>query len=320
MTETQAPQQQEPSQDNACLFTIFIPTYNRAHTLPRALKSIEQQSCRDFEVLIIDDGSTDDTRSLVEQWRRTVDFPVSYHWQENQGKNGAHNTALPLAHGFFTVNLDSDDVLVPNALERLYYHWQQIPEGERDQFAGVEGLCAHMDSGAIAGTSFPQDVMDANYYEIREQYHVKGDKKCAVRTDIMREFPYPRFPGERHVRPSLLWKRIARKYQFRYVNEIIQRIEYQAGGLSSNRFALRMRNPNGFRFYFLEEINHPWPGNSFAKSLDDHIKYVRYSLHSGIGYWRQGKEVRSPLFWLLAVPAGTLHWLGDKVRLKRSPI
>jgi glycosyltransferase involved in cell wall biosynthesis len=315
-----APTPSQSNKDSRCLFTIFIPTYNRAHTLPRALASIEQQTFRDFEVLIIDDGSTDDTRELIEQWRQRVDFPVIYHWQENQGKNGAHNAALPLAHGFFTVNLDSDDMLVPNALERLYFHWQQIPEAERDQYAGVEGLCVHMDSGDIAGTPFPQDSMDSDYYEIREKYQVKGDKKCAVRTDIMREYPYPRFSGERHVRPSLLWKRIARKYKFRYVNEIIERIEYQPGGLSSNRFALRMKNPNGFRCYFLEEINYPWPGKSLKRSFDDYAKYVRYSLHSGIGYLRQFKDARFHWLWLLAAPVGSLQWLGDKVRLRQTPI
>lgn len=298
-------------------FTIFIPTYNRAHTLGRALESVAQQTFRDFEVLIIDDGSTDDTRALVEEWQTRAEFPIVYHRQENQGKNGAHNTALTLARGFFTVNLDSDDMLVPNALERLNYHWQQIPEAQREQFAGVEGLCAHMDSGAIAGTAFPQDVFDSDYYQVREKHHVKGDKKCAVRTDVMREFPYPRFPGERHVRPSLLWKRIARKYKFRYVNEVIERIEYQSDGLSSNRFSLRMKNPNGFRYYFLEEINHPWPGKTFSKALDDYTKYVRYSLHSGISYWQQWKEARLHPLWLLAIPTGTLHWLSDKIRMKR---
>ena len=147
-------------------FTIFIPTYNRAHTLPRALESIEKQSFRDFEVVIIDDGSIDGTGALVEGWQKRVDFPVHYHWQSNQGKHVAHNTALRFAKGEFTVILDSDDALMPDALKIFKNSWETIHKDQKQFFAGIEGLCAHMENGKIAGTPFPHNNLDLSLIHI----------------------------------------------------------------------------------------------------------------------------------------------------------
>ena len=144
-----------PAEDSPGLtFTIFIPTYNRAYTLGRALQSISEQSFKDFEVLIIDDGSSDNTHELVEGWKKREIFPIRYHWQRNQGKHVAHNNAVKRARGYFFVLLDSDDMLHPRALERLKYHWDSIPDNKKEQFAGVEGLCIYSD-GRVKVDRFP---------------------------------------------------------------------------------------------------------------------------------------------------------------------
>ena len=298
-------------------FSIFIPTYNRADLLPRALESIEQQSFKDFHVVVIDDGSTDHSKDLVEAWSEKVDFPVVYHWQKNQGKHAAHNTALDYLNSELTVILDSDDKLAPGILAKLKMHWEGIPEGDRAKFAAVEGLTAHF-SGEIAGDRFPKDVFDSNYIEIRKKYAVRGDKKGAVRSDILKEFPYPQFPGERHIRPSILWERIAWKYLTRYVNEVVQLIEYQPTGLSSNRFALRMRNPQGFRYCYLEQVNERRGAYTSKELLDSYIKYIRYSFHSGLGFVAQFKDIRFSWLWLIGLPIGYSKYLSDQLRLKRS--
>ena len=300
-----------------CLFTVATPTFNRAHTLPRAYESLQRQSFRDFEWLIVDDGSTDDTRTLVHRWQEEADFPIRYYWQENQGKHVAHNTAAGLARGELTVILDSDDQLVDDALERLRGHWEAIPPHERSRFAGVEGLAAYLD-GEIEGTPFPKDVLDSDYIEIRGKYGVTGDKKGAIRTDLLRAFPFPHFPGEKHIRPSLLWRRLSCDYTFRFINEVIQLKELQPGGLSSDRFRLRMNNPRGFRYYYREEVNRYGERNTLRQRLDSCAKYVRFSLHSGIGYRQQCREIDAPWLWFLSIPKGTLVWLRDRVKMRRD--
>lgn len=298
------------------LFTIFIPTWNRADTLPRAFASIEAQTCRDFDVLIVDDGSTDNTALLVQEWSEKVDFPVRYVRQENQGKHGAFNTALAYLDGELMVMLDSDDKLAADALEIFRRHWLLIPEQEREQFCGVEGLTAFFD-GTVAGSRFPEDVFDSDYLQIRRRYRVSGDKKNAIRSDLLRGLAYPVFAGEKHVRPSLLWKRLADHYRTRYINEVVQYIEYQPGGLSSNRFCLRMRNPQGYRYYYMEELQNPQRARSVGEQLGNYGNYIRYSLHAGIGVAAQLRDVPSVGLWLLGLPRGIVKYLGDRLRAGR---
>jgi glycosyltransferase involved in cell wall biosynthesis len=278
------------------------------------LKSIETQSFRDFDVVIIDDGSDDGTEQLVKCWQEKTAFPVTYHWQPNQGKHVAHNTALEIARGKFTIILDSDDMLAPNALERFWFHWNQIQETERKKYAGVEGLCELLSTGKIEGDQFPRDVFDSNYIELRKRFGIRGDKKGAVRTEVFRQYPFPQFLGEYYVRPSLLWKRISRDYLFRYINDVVQFKELQRGGLSNIRFSLRMENPNGFRYYFLEDVNIHGTQDPLLERMNSMAKYIRYSLHAKVGIRQQIKDINSPLLWLLALPKGILGWAKDRVK------
>jgi glycosyltransferase involved in cell wall biosynthesis len=306
----------EPLKDNdyEYTFTVFIPTFNRAHTLGRALQSIHEQTFRDLEVVIIDDGSQDNTRSLIREWQEKAWFPIQYRWQENQGKPVAHNNAVKYARGFFFVLLDSDDMLHPRALERLKYHWDTIPNKEKEKFAGVEGLCVDA-LGKVSRDRYPSDVMDSNYLEIAKKYNIMGDKKNAVRTEILRQFPYPHFKGERHMRDDIIWKRISMHYRFRYINEPIQIIEYQPDGLSADVFSMRMRNPKGFRFYYLEEINTYSSLTRRSLRFKYHAKFVRYSLHCKVGFLQQYREVRSKFLWMMSLPRGMVGWLEDRAKM-----
>lgn len=297
-------------------FTIFTPTFNRAHTLPRALASIERQSLRDFDVLIVDDGSTDGTEELIRQWSDAQPFAVTYLQQVNRGKHGAHNTGLPYLRGEFTVLLDSDDALHELGLQRLLDMWHSIPEDERAGFAGVEGLCVVMATGRVQGDRYPQDVMDSDYLTLNQTYDIRGEKRHAIRTDVLRQFPYPYFEGETHVRPSFTWKRMAHHYRFRYFNEVIQLIEHQPGGLSHDRFALRMRNPRGFRADFFEEVNLNHICKRFRPRLRDYSRYARYSFHCGIGPIGQWRDVRSHGMYCLALPSAFWGYLRDLIRIR----
>lgn len=295
-------------------FTVFIPTYNRAHTIGRALQSIHDQTFRDLEVVIVDDGSGDDTRKLVHEWQEKAWFPIHYYWQQNQGKHMAHNNAIKHAEGFFFVLLDSDDMLHPKALERLKYHWETIPDEQKPAFAGVEGLC--VDSrGKVSRDKYPSDVMDSNYLEIAKTYNVMGDKKNAIRTEILRHFPYPHFKGEHFMRDDIIWKRISMHYKFRYINEPVQIIEYQPDGLSADVFSMRMRNPQGFRYYYLEEVNTYSPLTRRYLRFKYHAKFVRYSLHCRVGFFQQYREVHWKFLWMISVPRGIIGWLEDRLKL-----
>jgi len=299
-----------------CYFSVLIPAYNRAHTLPRTFTSLEKQTFRDFEVVIVDDGSGDGTRALVKHWRSTVDFPVHYIYQENQGKHAAHNTGVAAARGMMTVILDSDDWFSDNTLERIRYHWESIPELRREDYAGVEGLSA-MGDGKVAGDKYPQDIFDCDYLGVRMKHHIRGDKCNAILTAILRQFPYPVVEGENHMPPAYVFKRIAHHYKTRHINEVLQFKEYQPGGLTSDRFALRMRVPRSLRMYHFDDISLHKNDMSMGYLIINYARYIRYSLHSGVTLSRQWMEVPSKVFWLAGLPKGFIAWIRDRRRMAR---
>lgn len=173
-------------------FTVFTPTFNRAHTLHRAYESLKAQTFRDFEWLIVDDGSNDNTKALVEKWQMEASFPIRYIFQENQGKHVAFNHGVELAEGELFLTFDSDDACVPVALERFKYHWDNIPLNEQNNFSAVTALCKDQ-KGTLVGDKFPLDITDSDSLEIRYKYKVKGEKWGFHRTDILKQFPFPDF-------------------------------------------------------------------------------------------------------------------------------
>lgn len=202
-------------------FTVFTPTYNRRHTIGRVYESLKNQSLKDFEWLIVDDGSTDNTKDLIREWQCEAAFPIRYVWQPNGHKKTAFNHGVSLAKGELFIVADSDDTFFPQTLERFLYHWHSIPEYDREHFAGVCGLCED-EKGSVVGDLFTQSWgIDSDSLEIRYRYRVKGEKWGVMRTDVLRAHPFPEFiPG--HVPESVVWSSIAAQYKIRFVNEVFR--------------------------------------------------------------------------------------------------
>ena len=295
------------------IFTVFTSTFNRAHTLYRPFRSLAGQTFRSFEWLVVDDGSTDGTRDLIDDWSTESRFPIRYLWQENQGLHIAFNRAVREAKGEFFFPLDSDDAIVPEALERLHWHWERIPEHRRREFSGVCCLCRG-DDGRLIGDRFPEDVMDSDSLEMAYRYRVRGQKGGFHRTDVMRQFPF----DETQAMGANPWRRIARNYKMRFVNEILE-IYYQddpAGSLSRGR---RVNRPMTSMYRHGEILNFEidwfwqWP-QAFLRSA---ANYVRFSLHCGSGLAEQFKgltNVRGRLLVLMAYLAGYLVYRQDVAR------
>ncbi len=158
-------------------------------TLRRVYESLRLQTFRDFEWLIVDDGSTDCTKELVEKWRTESSFPIRYIYQENRGKPAAFNQGVQKAQGELFLTLDSDDACVPQALERLKYHWDSIPTEKKDKFSAVTVLCKDQ-NGGLVGDKFPRDVLDSDSIELVFKYNVKGEKWGFHRTEVLRPLDF----------------------------------------------------------------------------------------------------------------------------------
>ena len=302
-------------------FTVFTPTYNREHTLARVFSSLQAQSYRDFEWLIVDDGSTDGTRVLVEQWQRTAQFPIRYIYQENRGKHVASNRGAREAKGRFLLSLDSDDACVPNALERFKYHWENIPEDHRHQFSAVTVLC--MDEfGSIHGNRFPLEVTDSDSIEIRYKFRVKGEKWGFQLTDILRQYPFPEIEGERFVTEDIVWRSIARRYKTRYVNEAL-RIYFDSDADQAGRLTkvAAGNQAKGRTMYCASVLNNDlaWFTTVPTEFLRIGGNYTRYAYHAGKGIAQQVHGLTSlpaRILWLLMFPVGFCLHLRDRAQQK----
>lgn len=298
-------------------FTVFTPTFNRAHTLPRVYAALRAQTYRNFEWLIVDDGSSDGTAELVAGWQQEGRMPIQYHWQPNAGKHMAVNRGVREARGELFVFLDSDDACVPNALERLKFHWDSIPVEIKHQFSAVSSL-AQDPEGNIVGSRFPYDPTDSDPLEIRLKYRVTGEKWGFHRTDVLRQFPYPQFGQEKALPESLLWHRIALRYKTRYVNEPLE-IYYPApDGWGKNSTRIRARSPQGTRFYYREFVSMDYP-IPLGRLLREYANYVRYSLHAGVGFKQTLAEIPAPGYCLLAWPVGLAAFWRDRSVLRTAP-
>ena len=260
-------------------FTVFTPTYNRAWALPRVYDSLKSQTFKDFEWLIVDDGSTDETAKLVKKWQSEADFPIRYFYQENRGKHIAFNNGVKLAQGELFLTLDSDDACVPKALERFNFHWQSIPDKEKPKFSAVTSLCKYPD-GKIVGNYFPKDVFDSNSLDVSYKYKVKGEKWGFHRTDVLKQFPFPEIRGIKFISESTVWSKIARHYKTRFVNEAL-RIYFidDSGSLSRNK---KILHPIGHMLRCQAIINDEFDYFQYAplEFIKTFINYGRLSVHS----------------------------------------
>ena len=240
------------------MITVFTPTYNRAHLLPRLYESLCRQTFTDFEWVIVDDGSVDNTKSLSLSLpkREGTFFPIRYFYQENGGKHRAINRGVKEARGELFFIADSDDSLPPDALEQVARVYETVRGDE--SFGGVCGLDGTFD-GDIIGSGLPLERMDVNSIDLRNRYHVTGDMKEVFRTKVMKEFPFPEIPNERFVPEMLVWNRIATKYKLRYFNRIIYLAEYQLDGITSGIVRARMQSPVASMMTYAEMTRYDIP-------------------------------------------------------------
>jgi glycosyltransferase involved in cell wall biosynthesis len=244
------------SVSDAPLFTVFTPTYNRAHTLHRVHDSLRAQTLRDFEWLVVDDGSTDDTPSLLAQWIKAADFPIRHFKQEHSGKHIAHNLAVREAQGEFFFTLDSDDACVPHTLQRMASLWQSIPLHERQSFCGVGGLCIDQ-HGKLVGERFPREPLDADMLERHYLYRVRGEKCVMMRTELVRRCPFPEIKRTSFVPEGRVWFEVAKAHKIRWVNETFRLYHTGDGGrLSNTNHSLRESAAGRMHYYIWMLNNH----------------------------------------------------------------
>lgn len=234
------------------MITVFTPTYNRGYIIMELYQSLMQQTSYDFEWLVIDDGSTDDTdKCFSKLLKKEQPFPIRYIKKKNGGKHRAINDGVKQAKGKLFFIVDSDDQLTHDAIEKILKGYAGI--AGLKGYAGIAGLRGY-DLSNMIGTTFQGEWIDATCLE-RQKYQITGDKAEVFYTEVLRKHPFPEFDGENFVTEAIVWNRIAETgLKLRWFNEIIYLCEYHEDGLTNNLDNINKRNPRGYALNMTENI------------------------------------------------------------------
>lgn len=246
------------------MITVFTPTYNRLNTLPRLYKSLLSQNVSDFEWLIIDDGSTDDTTTLVNSFK-SEKFAIRYYKQENAGKHIAINTGANLAKGEIFLILDSDDMLTNDAVQTILNKFEEVRND--NLICRISFLSADFKKRIfLKGPHF--DKLRMSYFEFRIIKGYDGDICDVIKTDILKAHPFPVFPNEKFCRESLLFNRLSIHYKAIFIYKIITLGDYLDDGLSVNSWERIKKSPRYGMVLYRELLQ-------FAKDKEKRMEFAK---------------------------------------------
>lgn len=254
---------------NKIKLTVCTPTYNRAYILTELYNSLRNQTCKMFEWLIIDDGSSDNTEDLVMQWQKeNNDFPVRYYKKENGGKCSAINYGLDSAQGELFLVIDSDDTVTADAVQKILDLEKTITD--KENFCGVAFNLG------LSENDTPNKIFDEKYKDatLLDRYtEFDGERAFAFYTDIHKNYKYPVFDGEKFMTEAVVWNRIANGgYKMRFCNDIICVYEYRDDGLTKAGNSIFVNNPHGYGLWLKEKDK--FLNKGFADNLKTYYSFV----------------------------------------------
>lgn len=289
------------------LITVFTPTYNRAYTLGRLYNSLLNQTNKDFEWLIVDDGSTDNTKALIQSFIDDNKINITYFYKPNGGKHTAINSGVDTARGEFFFIVDSDDYLLNSATEDIYMQLEKIRG--REKFAGISGVKVLSDMKTI-GKEMCENIIETDLITFRNKMGIKGDRAEVFYTHILRKYKFPVFEDTKFCSEGVVFNKIANDgFLLRFFNTPLTICEYLPDGLSFNHYK---RNKNNIKSTMLcyEEL--------FSYRLDMFFKiktcinYWRYSFFSERKFFENMKAMH---YWgVLLYPAGLLFMIYSELR------
>ncbi len=291
------------------LLTVFTPSYNRAHLLPRCYESMKSQQCKDFIWMIVDDGSTDGTEELVKSWQSENNgFEIQYIYKPNGGMHTAHNTAYENIKTELNVCIDSDDLLADDAVGKTLRFWK---EKGSDKYAGIIALDADFD-GNIIGKGFDANMAETTlggYYAAGG----KGDKKLVYRTEVITKYPpYPTFEGEKFVSLGYKYTLCDDEYKLLVLNEVLCNVEYQTDGSTKNMYRQYRRNPKGWAFIRkFSMMRNP----SVKRMFVINVHYVSSCIFAGEKHFIKNSPKK--LWTVLSCPFGLAFNLFIRIKTKK---
>lgn len=297
--------------DTTPLLSIITPTYNRSHLLNACYESLLHQTDKDFEWILVDDGSSDNTEQTVQSFSDAA-FPIIYVKKENGGKHTALNASHPYIRGKYVLILDSDDQLTQNAVSAVREAWgRYVQNGEVGLVTFHRCTLEGQLFATVSDFEVPVDMM-----RYPRKVYLGNDCCEVIRTDLFLKYPFPSFPGERFLSEGVLWNRVAETHKCVYINEAIYICEYLADGLTKAGRSLRIQNPWGGMF--AAELGMA-PYNSPKSRIKSGLLYCCYGFFAGLNHGgiQDGTEHKA-LAALCMLPGYAMYRLWKYNYLKES--
>ena len=280
--------------------SIITPTYNRANLLKRCFSSLQIQTSKDFEWLIVDDGSTDNTEYIVSTF--SGDFEILYIKKENGGKHTALNASHAHIHGQYVLILDSDDYLIPEAVEKVIRGWKEF---ENNKTVGIVTF--------LRGKSVEAPFCRGKYERIpvdilrsERIFYLSRDCCEVIKSSLFKKYPFPVFKGERFLSEGALWNRVSFDCKCVYINEVVYIGEYLEEGLTKSGRKMRIKNPRGGMYAArLNMHKKNYPRNRIKNSL----LYNCYGFFAGMSPAKIVTHNRYKLLTLVGMLPGWLLFL-----------
>lgn len=248
--------------------TVFTPVYNRRRTIHRVFDSLMLQTTKNFEWLIVDDGSKDNLKELIDEYKAKADFKIRYYYKENGGKHTAVNWAYNLTDSEYFLTLDSDDAFLPEAVETFMRIWDDIPKEKRNDYWSVVARCQNAWTGKLKGGLYPDGINEMENPE-KEAAKIDDDKISCPRTEVLKQFPFPEPEGTTFVTESIVWNKINRCYKQYYTNEILHNV-YQGEADSITTSWYKNHIKEGYvsnYFWMCSQINDSYQKNKILMAL-----------------------------------------------------
>lgn len=292
--------------------TVFTPTYNRAYVLRNCYESLKDQTYRNFEWIIYDDGSSDNTKEIIAEFIKEASIDIRYYYGENKGKHFAINQGTELAEGELFFIVDSDDYLTKNSLELVYRAWESIPLKEKKDFIGVSGR-RHLVNKENKEFNFNTKYYDTDAITFNLIDNNLQDKAEVYVTEKLKQYKFPYFEGENFMTEAVLWYQLAEEgYKIRWFNEDIYICEYLEDGLSANFYKKRVESIQSTCDSYNKLGSYTLPKKYKVRYK---INYFRYGL-SKFSLTKLVKGLQSKDYMLFSVIVGYIMYLNDK-RMKR---
>ncbi len=216
--------------DENIYLTVCTPTYNREQTLHIPFESLMKQTNKNFKWLIIDDGSTDNTKQLVDEYKKKSDFEIEYHYKKNEGRCIALNYSYQFIKTEWVINLDSDDAYCEQTIEKIINIINKLKKMKKEEYNEIwqiSGRCIDSETKEMIGPLYPDNINElSRKKQDKVRAKVRGEKSCCRKLEILKKFPFPQFDDTKYAGENMVWYNIDLYYKTYCTNEVF-RIYYR---------------------------------------------------------------------------------------------